>query len=149
MCIERARKETRLMVRLVMVIASLAVLMGAVPAAFSETMDDLVKELGLNDFQIMQIRMLFEGFARKQAGTPSVGNIAMNNRPLLKEVITGTPFNEQKARELGQKVGALYAQKVVDRLLLRNQVFRVLTPEQQDKYMSMVQEAVADAQLIQ
>jgi Spy/CpxP family protein refolding chaperone len=143
------RREASAMAHVVILITGLAVLIGSVPAVSAETMDDIIQELGLNEFQIMQIRMLFEGFARKQAGMQSPGNIAMNNRAQLKEVITGTPFDEQKAREVGQQVGALFAQKMVDRLQLRNQIFHVLTPDQQEKYIRMVQEAVADAQLIQ
>ena len=141
------RKEARVLALFATLVAVLAVLVWSAPDVSAETMDDIIQQLGLNEFQVMQIRMLFEGFARKQAGAPTPENVAMKNRALLKEVITGTPFNEQKAREVAQQVGALFAQKVVDRLQLRNHIFHVLTPEQQEKYIALVQEAVADAQL--
>lgn len=145
---EKVRKEARVMVRVVMLIAALAVFAGAVPDASAQnSVEAIVKELDLSPFQVMQVRMLLEGFARKEQGAPGPVDVIRRNRELVRDVVTSAPFNRQKAQEVAQQVASVLAQRIVDRLEVRNQVFQVLTPEQQKLYITMVQEAAAEAEL--
>jgi Spy/CpxP family protein refolding chaperone len=135
------------MVLVVMLVAALTVLVGGGHAVSAQDpMDNLVKELGLSPFQVMNIRMLLEGFARKEQGATAPQDILLRNRAVVRDVITGTPFDRQKAEGLAQQVASVLAQRIVDRLEVRNQIFQVLTPEQQKLYITMAQEALDDAQ---
>lgn len=145
---EKVRKEARVMVRVGMLIAALAVFAGAGPGASAQnSVEAIVKELDLSPFQVMQVRMLLEGFARKEQGAPGPVDVIRRNRELVRDVVTSAPFNRQKAQEVAQQVASVLAQRIVDRLEVRSQVFQVLTPEQQKLYITMVQEAAAEAEL--
>jgi len=57
-------------------------------------------------------------------------------------VITTAPFNQDKAQQMSQQVSAIASQRMVNRLELRNQIFQVLTPQQQQQYMQIVQQSL-------
>jgi Spy/CpxP family protein refolding chaperone len=44
---------------------------------------------------------------------------------------------------VAQQISAVAAQRMVNRLEFRNQIFQVLTTQQQEQYMQMVQESLA------
>ena len=70
----------------------------------------------------------------------------IKQRTALREVIAITPFDRPKAQQIAQHVSSVVAQRMVNRLELRNQIFHVLTPQQQEKYVTMVQEALIESQ---
>ena len=109
----------------------------------AQSLDDLIFQLNLSRGQIDQIRWYFESFARQQANIPTAADAALQNRAALRQVITTAPFNQAQAQQVAQQVSAVAAQRMVNRLQLRNQVFLVLTPQQQEQYMQMVQESLA------
>lgn len=43
---------------------------------------------------------------------------------------------------MSQQVSAIASQRMVNRLELRNQIFQVLTPQQQQQYMQIVQQSL-------
>ena len=128
----------------------LVVLLACVPVpARAQVQDPIVSmiiELGLSQQQIEQIRQLFQSFERKQESLPAVGDVLLKQRSTLREVIGVTPFDRAKAEQVAQQVSSVVAQRMVNRLELRNQIFHVLTPEQQKKYVKMVQEALIESQ---
>ena len=137
------------MMRLVAGLGIVALLV-CVPVSTNAQMQDpivsMIVELGLNQQQIEQIRQLFESFGKKQDALPAVGDVLLKNRASLREVITGAPFDGAKAQQVAQQVSSVVAQRMVNRLELRNQIFHVLTSTQQEKYVKMVQEALIESQ---
>jgi Spy/CpxP family protein refolding chaperone len=137
------------MMRLVAGLGIVALLV-CVPVSTNAQMQDpivsMIVELGLNQQQIEQIRQLFESFGKKQDALPTVGDVLLKNRETLRGVITGTPFDPAKAQQVAQQVSSVVAQRMVNRLELRNQIFHVLTSTQQEKYVKMVQEALIESQ---
>jgi Spy/CpxP family protein refolding chaperone len=102
----------------------------------------MTTELGLSQGQVDQIKALFEAFAKKQEALPTAGDVLVQNRESLRGVVTTAPFDRAKAQQVAQKVTSTVEQRMVNRLELRNQIFQVLTPQQQEKYVKMVQEAL-------
>jgi Spy/CpxP family protein refolding chaperone len=109
----------------------------------AQSIDDLILQLNLNQGQIDQIRWYLDSFARKQANIPTAADVALQNRATLRQVITTAPFNQAQAQQVAQQTSAVAAQRMVNRLELRNQIFQVLTPQQQGQYIQMVQDSLA------
>jgi Spy/CpxP family protein refolding chaperone len=65
--------------------------------------------------------------------------VALQHRQTLREVITTTPFSWFQAQQVSQQVSTVAAQRMINRLQLRNQIFQVLTPQQQQQYIQIVQ----------
>ena len=123
--------------------------LAAVPAAaqgYVDPVEAMINELGLSQQQVAQIRQLFEAFARKQQGVPTVGDVLMQNRAAVRQVVTVAPFDRAQAEQLAQKMTAVIVHAQVDRFELRNQVFQVLTPPQRAQYVKMVQETLGETQ---
>lgn len=118
-----------------------------VPAQAQSAGDDplaaLVKELGISDAQRSEMRAIVDQFLAKQAQVPTPGQVVIDNRATLREIITSPKFDEQKARAFVQKVTAVMEEASINRLQLRHDLYGKLTPEQQKKYLDMVQGAVA------
>jgi len=104
-----------------------------------DTLGALIFELNLNQGQIDQIRWFFHQFAQKQSTLPTAVDVALQHRQTLREVITTTPFNWFQAQQVSQQVSTVAAQRMINRLQLRNQIFQVLTPQQQQQYIQIVQ----------
>jgi Spy/CpxP family protein refolding chaperone len=111
-------------------------------AKAQDPVEGMIAELGLSPAQVGQIRNLFEAFAKKQEALPTVGDALLQNREAIRGVVTAAPFDLMKAQQVVQKVTSTVEQRMVNRLELRNQIFHVLTPQQQEKYIKMVQEAL-------
>jgi Spy/CpxP family protein refolding chaperone len=107
-----------------------------------DTLGSLIFELNLDQGQIDQIRWFFNQFAQKQANLPTAVDVALQHRAQIRQVITGAPFNPAEAQQVSQQISAIAAQRMVNRLELRNQIFHVLTPQQQQQYMQMVQQSL-------
>ena len=105
-----------------------------------DTIGALIFELNLNQSQIDQVRWFFNQFAQKQGNLPTAVDVALQHRETIREVITGTPFNPGKAQEVSRQISDVAAQRMANRLELRNQIFHVLTPQQQEQYMKIVQQ---------
>lgn len=103
----------------------------------------LVKELGITDAQRTEMRAVVDQFLAKQANVPTPGEVVVDNRAMLREIITSAKFDEQKARAFVQKVTAVMEKATVNRLQLRHDLYGKLTPAQQKQYLDMVQAAVA------
>jgi Spy/CpxP family protein refolding chaperone len=108
-------------------------------AMAQDSLGALIFELNLSQNQIDQVRWFFNQFAQKQANLPTAVDEALQHRGAIREVITGAPFNPGKAQEVSRQISAIATQRMVNRLELRNQIFHVLTPQQQEQYMQMVQ----------
>jgi Spy/CpxP family protein refolding chaperone len=93
----------------------------------------------LNETQIDQIRQLFQVFTSRQQNVPTVLEILAQNREGLSEVISSIPFNRTKAQQIAQKAASAAEQQVLDVIELRNQIFHILTPEQQRKYIQLTE----------
>ena len=131
------------MIRFGCVLTVVAVLACLPVQGEAQSLDDLMFQLNLNQGQIDQIRWYFESFSRKQANIPPAADVALQNRATLRQVITTAPFNQAQAQQVAQQISGVAAQRMVNRLQLRNQIFQVLTPQQQEQYMQMVQESLA------
>ena len=59
-------------------------------------------------------------------------------------VVTTTPFNQAQAQQVSRQITAIAAQRMVNRLELRNQIFQVLSPQQQQQYIQIVQQSLQD-----
>jgi Spy/CpxP family protein refolding chaperone len=119
----------------------------AVPASVraQDPIAKMIQELGLNQNQIAQIKQLIEAFAKNQDSLPTVGDVLMQNREGLRDVITVSPFDQAMAQQIAHQVASVVAQRMMNRLELRNQIFQVLTPQQQEKYVKTVQEALIES----
>ena len=80
--------------------------------------------------------------AQKQGTLPTAVDVALQNRWSIRQVITTAPFNPAQAQEVAQQISSIAAQRRVNRLELRNQIFQVLTPQQQQQYMQIVQQSL-------
>ena len=109
-------------------------------AKAQDTLGSLIFELNLNQGQIDQIRWFFNQFAQKQGSLPTAVDVALQNRASIRQVITTAPFNQAQAQQVSQQISAVAAQRMVNRLELRNQIFQVLTPQQQQQYIQIVQQ---------
>lgn len=107
-----------------------------------DSLGSLIYELNLNQGQIDQVRWFFHQFAQKQASLPTAVDVALQNRSGIRQVITTAPFNQAQAQQVSQQISAIAAQRMVNRLELRNQIFQVLTPQQQQQYMQIVQQSL-------
>ncbi len=108
-------------------------------AKAQDSVGALIFELNLSQGQIEQIRWFFNQFSQKQGNLPSAVDVALQNRDSIRQVITGAPFNQAQAQQLAQQVTSVATQRVVNRLELRNQIFQVLNPQQQQQYIQMIQ----------
>lgn len=93
----------------------------------------------LNQTQIDQIRQLFQIFTSRQQNVPTVLKVLAQNREGLSEVIASVPFDRTKAQQIAQKAASAVEQQVLDVIELKNQIFHVLTPEQQRKYIQVAE----------
>jgi Spy/CpxP family protein refolding chaperone len=135
------------MIRIVAVLALVGILF-CVPSngKAQDPIGAMMWELGLSQAQIDQVRQLFQAFARKQQAIPTPVDVLMQNRPALREVLTTAPFDRAKAEEIARKGAMVIEQRMVNRLELRNQIFQVLTQQQREKYVRMVEENLAGLQ---
>ena len=131
------------MIRFASVLTLVAVLACLPVHGKAQSLDDLILQLNLNQGQIDQIRRYFDSFARNQGNIPTAADVALQNRATLRQVITTAPFNQGQAQQVAQQISAVAAQRMVNRLELRNQIFQVLTPQQQEQYIQIVQENLA------
>jgi Spy/CpxP family protein refolding chaperone len=51
-------------------------------------------------------------------------------------------LNPSKAQQVSKKITAIAAERMVNRLELRHQIFHVLTPQQQQHYMKIVKKSL-------
>ena len=107
-------------------------------------LDALAQDLNLSDAQIQKMRLIFERFAEKQSLVPTPGQVLLDNKDMLREVLTSKEFERRKAEQLVNKVTATIQMATVNRLELRHDLYQQLTPDQQQQYMDMVQAKVAE-----
>ena len=131
------------MIRFASVLTLVVVLVCLPVHGKAQSLDDLIFQLNLSQGQIDQIRWYFDSFSNKQGNIPTAADVAFQNRAALRQVITTAPFNQAQAQQVAQQISAVVAQRMVNRLQLRNQIFQVLTPQQQEQYMLMVQDSLA------
>lgn len=103
----------------------------------------LAQELNLSQAQRKKMREIFFQFLDKQDAVPTPGKIMLDNRVMLKEIIIDSNFDEKKARVFVGKVTAVIQDATINRLQLRHDLYRQLTPEQQKQYLEIVQSTVA------
>ena len=108
-------------------------------------LEELAQQLNLSEMQRKEMRVVVDQFMQKQAQVPLPGDIVLENRAMLKDIITSAKFDESKARAFVQKVTAVIENATVNRLQLRHDLYAKLTPEQQKQYLEMVQKAVAES----
>jgi len=111
-------------------------------AMAQDTIGDLIFELNLSQDQIEQVRWFFKQFAQRQGNLPTAVDVALDHRAQIREVITSASFNPSKAQQVSKKIAAIAAERMVNRLELRHQVFHVLTAQQQQQYMKIVQKSL-------
>lgn len=107
-----------------------------------DSLGALIYELNLSQTQIEQVRWFFNQFSQKQGSLPTAVDVALQNRASIRQVITGAPFNQTQAQQLAQQVTSVATQRLVNRLELRNQIFQMLTPQQQQQYIQMIQRSL-------
>lgn len=127
-------------------IAFAAVMAVAGPAKAQSASDDpiaaLAQELKLTQAQKKQMRERFFQFLETQDQVPTPGQVVLDNRSTLREIITDAKFSDQKAQAFVQKVTAVIEKATVNRMHLRHDLYQMLTPEQQKQYLDIVQKAV-------
>ena len=111
-------------------------------AMAQDTIGDLIFELNLSQDQIQQVRWFFNQFNQKQGSLPTAVDVALKHRAEIREVVTGAQFNPNKAQQVSQQIAAIAAERMVNRLQLRNQIFNVLTAQQQQQYIQIVQKSL-------
>ena len=109
-----------------------------------DPMAGLAQALDLSQEQKNEMRVLFLDFFEKQDKLPTPGQIVLDNRGMLKQVLTSEKFDEQKARAFVQKVTSVIEDASVNRLRLRHDLYQKLTPKQQEKFVQIVQQAVSE-----
>lgn len=107
-------------------------------------LETLALDLNLSDTQIQAMRLIFERFAEKQSLVPTPGQVLLDNKAMLREVLTSKEFDRQKAEQLVSKVTAIIRTATLNRLELRHDLYQQLTPEQQQQYADRVQSRVAE-----
>ena len=121
----------------------------AVPSVHAQsTAEDpmawLAEQLELSQEQKSEMRAMFLDFYEKQDKLPTPGEVVLDNRGMLKEVLTSKDFDEQKARAFVQKITAVIEDASINRLRLRHDLYQKLTPKQQEKFVQIVQQAVSE-----
>ena len=111
--------------------------------AAMDTFAALVVELNLSPDQVQQVRGYFSQFAQKQAGLQTTLDIALQHREEIRQLITDPNFNSTKARKISEQFTAVAAQRMVNRIELRYQIFQVLTPQQRQQYIQTVEQDLA------
>jgi Spy/CpxP family protein refolding chaperone len=111
-------------------------------AKAQDSLGALIFELNLSQGQIEQIRWFFNQFSQKQGNLPTAVDTALQNRAAIRQVITGAPFNQAQAQQVAQQITSIATQRMVNRLELRNQIFQVLNPQQQQQYIQMIQRSL-------
>lgn len=104
----------------------------------------LSEQLELTQEQKSEMRGMFIAFLEKQDQVPTPGQVVLDNRAMLKDVLTSKSFDEQKARAFVQKITAVVEDASVNRLRLRHDLYQKLTPKQQEKFVQIVQQAIAE-----
>jgi len=107
-------------------------------------LDALEQDLNLTGAQIEKMQLIFERFEEKQSLVPLPGQVLLDNKDMLREVLTSKEFERRKAEQLVKKVTAIIQMATVNRLELRHDLYQQLTPDQQQQYMDMVQAKVAE-----
>jgi len=115
---------------------------GAAPPP--DPLEVLCRALELRDDQVVAIRKLFDQFARRQA-TFAVDDVLAANLATLRHIVMAPTFDRRQAHRIAQQVGAIVARRMENRLELRNQLFRALTPAQRKKYVALIRHGGADA----
>ena len=110
----------------------------------SDPISELAQELNLTDAQRQKMREVFEQFAQKQEQVPMPGQVALQNRAMLKDIITSPNFDKAKAQAFVGKITTVITEATVNRLQLRHDLYQQLNAEQQAQYMGMIQERVAE-----
>jgi len=107
-----------------------------------DTIGELIFDLNLDQDQIEQVRWFFKQFVQRQSNLPTAVDVALDHRAQIREVITSAAFNPSKAQQVSKQIAAIAAERMVNRLQLRNQVYHVLTPQQQQQYIQIVQKSL-------
>jgi Spy/CpxP family protein refolding chaperone len=106
-----------------------------------DALDALCRALELSDDQVRDIRKLFDHFARRQASL-AVEDVLAANRAVLRHIVTGPTFDRRQAHRIAQQVAAVVARRMENRLELRHQLFRALTPAQRMTYLELLRDRV-------
>jgi periplasmic protein CpxP/Spy len=131
---------------LFLMLLSAVVLVSAIPSssiAQDVGIEVMAQKLKLDQSQITMIVELTKAYKQKQAAISSLGDVLLENQTNLKQVLTTSPFNRARAQQIVDKITATVGQTIMNRLEVRNQVYQVLSPEQQGQYVIMVKEALA------
>ena len=107
-----------------------------------DTIGELIFDLNLSQDQIEQVRWFFKQFVQRQSNLPTAVDVALDHRTEMREVITGASFNPSEAQRVSKQIAAIAAERMVNRLQLRNQVYHVLTAQQQQHYIKIVQKSL-------
>ena len=110
----------------------------------ADTLGALIYELNLNKEQIDQVLGFLNQFAQKQSNLLTTGEAALQRREAVAQVITGIPFNPGEAQEVSRQISEIEAKRIANRLELSNQIFHVLTPQQQQHYVKIVQQSLEE-----
>ena len=127
-----------------LILAGVIVLSPASYAQDTDPISQLAQDLNLTDAQRQKMREVFEQFAQKQEQVPLPGQVALQNRAMLKDIITSPDFDKSKAQAFVGKVTAVITEATVNRLQLRHDLYQQLNAEQQAQYIGMIQERVAE-----
>jgi Spy/CpxP family protein refolding chaperone len=104
----------------------------------------LAQELNLTEAQRERMRETFEQFMQKQSQVPLPGQVALQNRAMLKDIITSPNFDKSKAQMFVGGITAVITEATVNRLELRHDLYQQLDDQQREQYLMIVQQRVAD-----
>lgn len=96
------------------------IVFSAAHAQDSDPVSTLAQELNLTDAQRQSMRQIFEQFAQKHDQAPLPDRVALQNRAMLKDVITSPDFDKSKAQAFVGKITAVIAEATLNRLQLRH-----------------------------
>jgi len=110
----------------------------------NDPVSTLAQELNLTDAQRQAMRQIFDEFVQKQDQVPLPGRVALQNRAMLKDIITSPEFDKNQAQNFVGKITAVITEATVNRLQLRHDLYQQLNAQQQEQYLGIVQERVAE-----
>lgn len=90
----------------------------------------IADELGLNESQRQQVETMIKD--QQEQDEPLMSKIAAGKRQLW-EASQGGAMDEAAVAELAAEQGKLMSEMMVSRIRLKNQIFAILTPQQQEQ----------------
>ncbi|NMH67163.1 Spy/CpxP family protein refolding chaperone [Shewanella salipaludis] len=102
--------------------------------AHHDGMHGMLRGLDLTDAQKAEVKKLFEQHKAAREAEGQQGDLRAAHREAMLALITATSFDEAQARQLISAREAKHEAREIERMKMQNEIYHLLTPEQQAKY---------------